>query len=234
MAQAIDKLVAELSRLPGVGVRSARRLALHLLRQQETRIPPLIAALDQARREVKQCRICGSLDDIDPCHICTDERRDPNMICVVEDVADVWAMERSRAYRGHYHVLGGTLSAIDGRGPETLSIAPLVARVAAQQVQEVILALGSTVAGQTTAHYVAERLAAASSSFPRPSPPAGEGSEEGITHADASALIPPASVGDVGGGIKVTRLAQGIPVGGELDYLDDGTLSAALQARLVY
>ncbi|MFN7185977.1 MAG: recombination mediator RecR [Alphaproteobacteria bacterium] len=196
MAQAIDKLVAELSRLPGVGTRSARRLALHLLRQQETRIPPLVAALDLARREVRQCRTCGSLDDSDPCHICADERRDPSIVCVVEDVADVWAMERSRAYRGQYHVLGGTLSAIDGRGPETLSIAPLVARAASQQVQEVILALGSTVAGQTTAHYVAERLTTS--------------------------------------GVRITRLAQGIPVGGELDYLDDGTLSAALQARLVY
>ena len=196
MAQAIDKLVAELSRLPGVGARSARRLALHLLRQQETRIPPLVAALERARREVKQCQRCGSLDDCDPCHICADERRDPTIICVVEDVADVWAMERSRAYRGQYHVLGGTLSAIDGRGPETLSIAPLVARVASQQVQEVILALGSTVAGQTTAHYVAERLTPSE--------------------------------------VRITRLAQGIPVGGELDYLDDGTLSAALLARLVY
>jgi recombination protein RecR len=286
MAQAIDKLVHELSRLPGVGSRSARRLALYLLRQQESRIPPLIAALDLARREVRECAICGMLDDADPCHLCTDDRRDPSILCVVEDVADVWAMERSHAYRGRYHVLGGTLSAIDGRGPDTLSITPLLARVASGTVKEVILALGATVAGQTTAHYVAERLATASSNFPpspfaeatadRPSPPACGGSEEGITHAGASALIPPASGGseekgagaaseilspplapqllspplaggtkggndnvsanggDVRGGIKITRLAQGIPVGGELDYLDDGTLTAALQARRVY
>ena len=234
MAQAIDKLVAELSRLPGVGARSARRLALHLLRQPETRIPPLIAALEQARKEVRICAVCGMLDDQDPCRICANDARDHALICVVEDVADVWAMERSRAFRGVYHVLGGTLSAIDGRGPETLSIAPLLARVTAGKVGEVILALGATVAGQTTAHYVAERLAAAASGFPPPTPPAGGGSEEGITRADASGLTPPAGGGDVRGGIKITRLAQGIPVGGELDYLDDGTLTAALQARRAY
>ena len=234
MAQAIDKLVAELSRLPGVGARSARRLALHLLRQPETRIPPLIAALEQARKEVRICAVCGMLDDQDPCRICANDTRDHALICVVEDVADVWAMERSRAFRGVYHVLGGTLSAIDGRGPETLNVAPLLARVTAGKVGEVILALGATVAGQTTAHYVAERLAASLSSFPPPSPPAGVGSEVGITRADASGLIPPAGGGDVRGGIKITRLAQGIPVGGELDYLDDGTLTAALQARRAY
>jgi recombination protein RecR len=234
MAQAIDTLVAELSRLPGVGARSARRLALHLLRQPETRIPPLIAALEQARKEVRICAVCGMLDDQDPCRICANDTRDHALICVVEDVADVWAMERSRAFRGVYHVLGGTLSAIDGRGPETLNVAPLLARVTAGKVGEVILALGATVAGQTTAHYVAERLAAASSSFPPPSPPAGGGREEGFTRADASVLIPPAGGGDERGGIKITRLAQGIPVGGELDYLDDGTLTAALQARRAY
>jgi recombination protein RecR len=195
-ASAIDRLISELGRLPGVGPRSARRLALHLLRAKTKTIPPLIAALTLANEQVKNCSQCGSIDDTDPCRICADERRDAASICVVEDVADVWAMERSGAFRGRYHVLGGTLSAIDGRGPEALRIEQLLARIIQDGVKELILALSATVSGQTTAHYVAERL-----------------------H---------------GQDIKITRLAQGIPMGGELDYMDDGTLSAALSARVSY
>lgn len=194
----IDRLIAELAKLPGVGPRSARRLALNLLRQREQRIPSLVTALNQALATIRTCNVCGSLDECDPCAICTDDRRDETLICVVEDVADVWAMERSRAFRGRYHVLGGTLSAIDGRGPDSLRIGQLLTRLEQAQAKEIILALSATVAGQTTAHYVAERL------------------------ADAAAHI------------TVTRLAHGLPMGGELDYMDDGTLSAALGARVAY
>lgn len=196
MASAIDRLIGELGKLPGVGPRSARRLALHLLKQKTRTIPPLIAALTQANDEVKTCATCGSIDDTDPCRICAHPGRDATLICVVEDVADVWAMERSGSFRGRYHVLGGTLSAMDGRGPEQLRIDQLMHRMTADGVKELILALSATVAGQTTAHYVAERV-----------------------H---------------GMNITVTRLAQGIPMGGELDYMDDGTLSAALSARVSY
>lgn len=195
-SSAIDQLIAELGKLPSVGPRSARRLALHLLRNKTRSIPPLTAALSQAYEQVQTCSECGNIDDINPCHICSDDRRDAHVVCVVEDVADVWAIERSGAFRGRYHVLGGTLSAIDGRGPDALRIEQLITRIKAHQVNELVLALSATVAGQTTAHYVAERLRE----------------------------IP----------IKVTRLAHGIPMGGELDYMDDGTLSAALSARLAY
>ncbi len=192
----IDQLIFELAKLPGVGPRSARRLALNLLRERTKRIPTLVSALSAALEHVKTCSACGALDEADPCRICTDGTRDASLICVVEDVADVWAMERSRAFRGRYHVLGGTLSAIDGRGPDSLRIEPLIARVREGEVKELILALSATVAGQTTAHYVAERVAD----------------------------LP----------VKTTQLAHGIPMGAELDYMDDGTLSAALQARLAY
>lgn len=192
----IDRLISELAKLPGVGPRSARRLALNLLKSREQRIPPLVTALSTALAQVKTCSLCGALDEGDPCSICTDDTRDAGVICVVEDVADVWAMERARAFRGRYHVLGGTLSAIDGRGPDALRIQALLARTEAGTCTEVILALSATVAGQTTAHYVAERL------------------------ADS--------------GLKITRLAQGIPMGAELDYMDDGTLGAALSARVSY
>jgi recombination protein RecR len=203
----IDRLIAEIAKLPGIGPRSARRLALNLLRQREQRIPSLVSALTHALETVKTCTICGSLDESDPCKICTDDARDNGSILVVEDVADVWAMERSRAFRGRYHVLGGTLSAIDGRGPDALRIEPLLQRAAA--CKEVILALSATVAGQTTAHYVAERLTA-------------------LTHnADGSPI-------NASGAATITRLAQGIPMGGELDYMDDGTLGAALSARVAY
>ncbi len=196
MASAIEQLVQALAKLPSVGPRSARRLALHLLTQKEARIPPLEAALARAKTEVVTCHICGALDDCDPCHICTEPARNRSMICLVESVADVWAMERSRTYKGLYHVLGGTLSAMDGRGPEALRVHSLLARLSQGGVEEVILALGATVAGQTTAHYVADKIAPL--------------------------------------GVNITRLGQGMPVGGELDYLDDGTLLAAMQARLPY
>lgn len=194
MTSSIDRLISELAKLPGVGPRSARRLALNLLKSREQRIPTLVSALTHALEHVKNCSICGSLDERDPCSICTDATRDAAVICVVEDVADVWAMERARAFRGHYHVLGGTLSAIDGRRPDSLRIDALLSR--SQAAKEIILALSATMAGQTTAHYVAERL------------------------ADTS--------------ITITRLAQGIPMGAELDYMDDGTIGAALSARVSY
>jgi recombination protein RecR len=205
----IETLIAELAKLPGVGPRSARRLALNLLRAREQRIPSLVKALDAALAHVKTCSSCGSLDEYDPCSICADDRRDNGAILVVEDVADVWAMERARAFKGRYHVLGGTLSAMDGRGPDALRIEQLVSRVESGRCSEVILALSATVAGQTTAHYVAERLNALSQ------------------NADGS--LKPG-----GPTANITRLAQGIPMGGELDYMDDGTLSAALTARVSY
>ncbi len=210
----IDRLIAELAKLPGVGPRSARRLALNLLRQREQRIPSLVTALTHALEHVKTCSTCGQLDESDPCTICSDETRDTGVICVVEDVADVWAMERSRSFRGRYHVLGGTLSAIDGRGPDALRIEPLLARVASQQSREIILALSATVAGQTTAHYVADRLSALSQNE--------DGTPKDVSRNDSGAPI------------TITRLAQGIPMGGELDYMDDGTIGAALSARVSY
>jgi recombination protein RecR len=189
----IERLIQMLARLPGLGPRSARRVALHLLKRRDATLAPLIQALTEAAANVRTCRACGNLDTQDPCAICADPKRDASVLCVVEDVADLWAMERSGAFRGRYHVLGGALSALDGVGPEELRIPNLVERVAAGRVAEVILATNATVEGQTTAHYIAERLA--------------------------------------GSGCKVSGLAQGIPVGGELDYLDDGTLAAALKAR---
>jgi recombination protein RecR len=192
-ARALDELIQQLGKLPGLGPRSARRVALHLLKQRQTLLPRLAAALGQAAHEVRQCATCGNLDDADPCRICTDPKRDPSLICVVEDVDDLWALERSALFQGRYHVLGGRLSALDGLGPEDLGIDRLLQRVARERTVEIILATSATVDGQTTAHYLAERLA--------PS------------------------------GVPVTRLAHGVPVGGELNYLDDGTLGAALRAR---
>ncbi|HYL49636.1 MAG TPA: recombination mediator RecR [Stellaceae bacterium] len=189
----LDRLIQLLSKLPGLGPRSARRAALFLLKRRESLMEPLAAALTETAAKVKPCSRCGNLDTADPCALCRDPRRDPGLICVVEDVADLWAIERSAAYNGLYHVLGGTLSALDGVGPEDLRIEPLVKRVAESKAREVILALNATVEGQTTAHYVMDRLAAT--------------------------------------GVHVSRLAHGVPVGGELDYLDEGTLSAALAAR---
>lgn len=189
----IETLIQLLARLPGLGPRSARRAALHLIAKREQLLLPLASALQRTGEAIRTCSRCGNIDTADPCGICVDARRQPEVICVVEQVGDLWALERSGAFKGRYHVLGGTLSALDGRGPEQLRIGSLVARATAPEVEEVILALGATVDGQTTAHYVAERLATS--------------------------------------GVAVTRLAHGVPVGGELDYLDDGTLTAALKAR---
>lgn len=193
MGPELDRLIALLAKLPGLGPRSARRAALALIQKREALLQPLAAALEAAARAIRPCSVCGNLDSTDPCGICADDRRDRSVICVVESVGDLWALERAGAHRGVYHVLGGTLSAIGGRGPEDLTIQQLLRRVAGGGVTEVILALGATVDGQATAHLVAERL--------RPL------------------------------GVAVTRLAHGVPVGGELGYLDDGTLSAALKAR---
>jgi recombination protein RecR len=190
---AIERLIGLLARLPGLGPRSARRAALHLLKKREALMLPLADALGEAARQIKACSLCGNLDTADPCVICTDGKRDATLLCVVEDVADLWALERAGVFGGRYHVLGGTLSALDGVGPEDLAIAGLVGRARDGVVREVILALNATVDGQTTAHYVSDRLA--------------------------------------GAGVTVSRLAHGVPVGGELDYLDDGTLAAALKAR---
>jgi len=189
----VERLIQLLARLPGLGPRSARRATLHLLRKRETLLDPLTRALEAVGRNIRRCSRCGNLDTTDPCAICADPKRDPKVICVLEEVADLWAMERTGAFKGAYHVLGGHLSALDGIGPEDLSIGALVARASQGEVEEVILATNLTVDGQTTAHYIAERL--------EPT------------------------------GVKVTRLAHGVPVGGELDYLDDGTLTAALRAR---
>lgn len=189
----LESLIKRLSRLPGLGPRSARRAALHLLKNKETTMLPLAKELDHVARTIKTCVECGNLDLTDKCRICFDSRRDATRICVVEDVADLWAMERAGIFSGLYHVLGGTLSALDGRGPKELGIERLVARAANIEEGEVILATSATVDGQTTAHYIGERL-----------------------ERD---------------GMAITRLAHGVPVGGELNYLDDGTLTQAMKAR---
>ena len=189
----LDALIHLLAKLPGLGPRSARRAALHLIKRREALMQPLAEAMLAAAERVRACSICGNLDTADPCALCRDPRRDPKLLCVVEDVADLWAIERTAAFRGRYHVLGGTLSALEGIGPEDLRIDALIARATGGEVRELILALNATVEGQTTSHYVTDRLA--------------------------------------GTGVAVTRLAHGVPVGGELDYLDEGTLSAALAQR---
>ncbi len=192
---ALEALMARLARLPGLGPRSARRLTLHLLRERETVLRPLAQALLAAAETVTPCRQCGNLDDQDPCRICRDPEREEGMLCVVPEVGDLWALERTGLFRGRYHVLGGLLSALEGRGPEALGVDRLVARAQAPAVTEVILALPATVEGQTTAHTLADRLA--------------------------------------GCGVTLSGLGLGIPVGGELEYLDDGTLAAALNGRRV-
>jgi recombination protein RecR len=192
-ARALDDLIALLSKLPGLGPRSARRAALHLIKQRETLLRRLAVALTEAADQVQKCSACGNLDAADPCWICAAPERDDRQICVVEEVDDLWALERSGMFRGRYHVLGGTLSAIDGYGPQDLGIDRLLVRVASGAVGEIILGTSATVDGQTTAHYIADRLGAT--------------------------------------GVTVTRLAHGLPVGGELNYLDDGTLGAAFEAR---
>ena len=189
----IERLIGLLARLPGLGPRSARRAALRLLQQPEARMLPLAVALADAARAVKPCGLCGNLDSTDPCTICADSHRDRGLICVVEGVGDLWALERAHVHRGLYHVLGGTLSALAGMRPEDLNVAPLLARVREGAVQEVILALSATVDGATTAHWLTDKL--------KPL------------------------------GVTVSRVGQGVPMGGALDLLDDGTLAAALRAR---
>jgi recombination protein RecR len=191
----IERLIQLLAKLPGLGPRSARRAALHLVKRKEQLLGPLSEAMAVARERVVECPRCGNIDTSAPCTLCLDPRRDDSLLVVVEDVADLWALERARASRGRYHVLGGVLSPLDGVGPEDLSIGQLVERAREPQVREVILAINATVEGQTTAYYLTDRL------------------------ADSN--------------VKVTRLAHGVPVGGELDYLDEGTLSAAMKARTV-
>src|SRR6201986_1588387 len=187
----IERLIQLLAKLPGLGPRSARRAALVLLKKRDLLLEPLAAATQAAAAATRDCEICGNLDTISPCAICRDPRRDPHLLCVVEDVADLWALERAGVFRGRYHVLGGALSALDGVTPERLNIGSLLNRAKADGIEEVVLAMNATVEGQTTAHYLMDLL----------------------------------------GDLKVTRLAHGVPVGGELDYLDEGTLSAAFKDR---
>ncbi|MBA4767601.1 MAG: recombination protein RecR [Porphyrobacter sp.] len=192
-SQEIEALSAALARLPGLGPRSARRAVLWLVKHRESALPALLEALAGVAETLVECATCGNVDTRDPCAICADPRRDARALCVVEEVSDVWALDRARLFPGRYHVLGGRLSALDGIGPEDLGIASLLARVEAGGIDEVVLAMNATLEGQTTAHYLAERL----ESFP----------------------------------LRVTQLAHGLPVGGELDYLDEGTLAQALRAR---
>ncbi|MFP3921541.1 MAG: recombination mediator RecR [Dichotomicrobium sp.] len=189
----IDQLIKLLARLPGLGPRSARRAALHLLKKPDKLLAPLAAAMAEAAEKIVPCEQCGNIDTVNPCAICSDPRRDASVICVVEEVGDLWALERAKAINAHYHVLGGVLSPLDGIGPEDLNIARLIERVNAGGVGEVLLALNATVEGQSTAHYITDRIESA--------------------------------------GVKVSVLAHGVPVGGELDYLDDGTLAAAIRSR---
>lgn len=192
----IERLIQLLAKVPGLGPRSARRAALHLIKKKEQLLAPLALAMGEAVDKVRVCSTCGNLDTSDPCMVCTDPRRDETTIIVVEDVSDLWALERATALNTRYHVLGGTLSPLDGIRPEDLNIASLVSRVAEGSVVEIILAVNATVEGQTTAHYITDQL-------------------DGM-------------------GVKITRLAHGVPVGGELDYLDDGTLAAALRSRTAF
>ena len=192
-SQEIEELAAALARLPGLGPRSARRAVLHLMKKRQTALQPLLAALTRVSERLSVCSTCGNVDTSDPCSICKDPRRDDRLLCVVEEVADLWALDRSRLFPGRYHVLGGRLSALEGVRPEDLTVDRLIARVSAGGIDEVVLAMNATLEGQTTAHYLAERL----ENFP----------------------------------IRLTQLAHGLPVGGELDYLDEGTLAQALRAR---
>jgi recombination protein RecR len=192
----IERLIQLLAKVPGLGPRSARRAALHLIKKKEQLLAPLSVAMAEAVDKVRVCSVCGNVDTTDPCNVCADPRRDAATLIVVEDVADLWALERAGAMNARFHVLGGTLSPLDGVGPDDLNLKPLVSRVAAGGVSEVILAVNATVEGQTTAHYITDQLS--------------------------------------GLGVKVTRLAHGVPVGGELDYLDEGTLAAALKSRTAF
>ncbi|MBC6404655.1 MAG: recombination protein RecR [Rhodospirillales bacterium] len=192
---ALDRATQLLARLPGLGPRSAKRAILQLLKRRDSLMLPLAEALAAAAREIRTCETCGNLDVRNPCAICLDRARNSSALCVVTEVADLWALERAAAFRGRYHVLGGTLSALDGRGPEEIGLTALIARAEREPLSEVILALPGTLDGQITGHYIAERLASLSKE------------------------------------VDVTRLAQGIPLGGEITYLDDGTLTAAFRAR---
>lgn len=189
----IEALTQALARLPGLGPRSARRAVLHLIKRKETTLVPLLRALEGVAERLSTCHICGNVDTSDPCAICADPRRDAAMLCVVEEVADLWALDRARLFPGRFHVLGGRLSALEGVRPEDLAIEPLIRRIAAGGIDEVVLAMNATLEGQTTAHYIVDRLE----------------------------RLP----------VRVTQLAHGLPVGGELDYLDEGTLAQALRAR---
>jgi recombination protein RecR len=192
-SEEIEALAGALARLPGLGPRSARRAVLHLMKKRQTALEPLLSALQRVSEKLSTCSKCGNVDTSDPCGICRDPRRDDKSLCVVEEVADLWALDRSRLFPGRYHVLGGRLSALEGVRPEDLAIDSLIQRVGSGGIEEVVLAMNATLEGQTTAHYLAERL----ESFP----------------------------------IRLTQLAHGLPVGGELDYLDEGTLAQALRAR---
>lgn len=191
----LDNLIKILSTLPGLGPRSARRIALYLLTRKETTMEPLASALQDTAAHIRTCRTCGNLDLTDTCKICRDPKRERQTVCIVAGVADLWAIERTQSYKGLYHVLGGVLSALDGTGPEDLTIDILTDRIRTGTIREVILALSATVEGQSTAHYIADRLI------------------------------------DIAPQIRITRLARGVPVGGELDYLDNGTIATALQSR---
>ncbi len=192
----IERLIQLLARLPGLGPRSARRAALHLIKKREQLMSPLASAMQVAIDKIVVCKTCGNIDTQNPCTVCIDTRRDQSVLVVVADVSDLWALERAHAINARYHVLGGTLSPLDGVGPQDLSIDALVARAHGEEVKEIILALNATVDGQTTAHYITDMLG--------------------------------------GANVKVTRLAHGVPVGGELDYLDEGTLSAAIKQRTLF
>ncbi|HBJ92660.1 MAG TPA: recombination protein RecR [Hyphomonadaceae bacterium] len=189
----LQRVIDLIGKLPGLGPRSARRVALHLLKRPDTLLAPLADALAEAGKAITKCSVCGTFDTVDPCTVCSAPNRDLSVICVVQDVPDLWALERAAAFKGRYHILGGVLSALDGVGPENLNIDSLIARASSPDVTEVIIALSATVDGQTTAHYLSDRL-------------------ESL-------------------GIQITRLAQGVPMGGELDHLDEGTLTAALMSR---
>lgn len=189
----IEQLIKLLSRLPGLGPRSARRVALYIVKKKDSFLGQFIKALKEVEEVVSICSICGNYDSQNPCHICTSHKRDSSMLCVVQDVADLWAMERTSVYNGKYHVLGGNLSALDGIGPDDLNIENLVKRLSSGEIKEVILALSATVEGQITVHYIADRIKKT--------------------------------------GVKVSGIAHGVPVGGELDYLDDGTIQTAINAR---
>lgn len=189
----LQRLIDLLAKMPGLGPRSAKRAALYLLKKRQQVMEPLAFALDDAAKKVKSCGVCGNWDSIDPCAVCADETRDKSVLCVVQDVGDLWALERAGAHKGRYHVLGGLMSPLDGIGPDDLNIGRLVERAKETEITEVVIALASTVDGQTTAHYLTEHLESAD--------------------------------------VSVTRLSQGVPVGGELDHLDEGTLAAAMKTR---